>query len=173
MAKLSVPNKILSPKQVVRQWANVPHKFEVELWNFEARVARAAVKIFKQSFEMRRLNTDGSALWPERKRNYSHPILHETGTLQNSIRWRELSGMKGGHSYNGYTFNGIQIYTDPTRFGKAKRHKGFCYAAVHNGPDRFRSGAASGIARRQFIGHSTALDDKIREYSMKLFAMLP
>lgn len=175
MANAVIPQgRVISPKQMVQQWANLPHKFQLEVWNFEMRVARAAVKIFRQSFEMRRLNTEGSAMWPERKRNYKHPILHETGTLRNSIQWRELAGEKGeGHTYQGYTFNGVQIYTDHTRFGTARRHKGFCYAAVHNGPDKFRTGAAAGIARRQFMGHSTEIDEKIREYSMKLFSIMP
>lgn len=171
MAKIVNGGIPLTPKQFILQWTHIPHKFEVGLWGFEATMAREAVAIFKRSFDLRRLNSDGAPSWPERKKHYPHPILNETGTLKNSIRSRRLEqGV-----LEAKTTRGVQIYTDPARFGTAKRHKGFCYAAVHNAPDGKytygKSGAPS--VQRQFIGHSTEIDDKIRECSMKLISILP
>lgn len=147
------------------QWNILRYKFQVNMWNFEIEAGKAAEKVFKGSFALGRFNSNGSTAWPPRKNpKASHPILNETGTLQRSITHRLDRRKKQ-----------IRIYTDPTRFGTAARHAGFCYAAVHNAPDGagFRRGRAANIAQRQFIGHSTVLRDELKRLEPMLFAGFP
>lgn len=163
----------VTPGQVQAQWALLKHVFNVNAWNFEVEASKAAASTFRGSFDMRRLNSQGSTPWPPRKKQPRpyHPILKETGTLKNSIttkvdgRW----SLKGGRHLQAHA------YTDHRKFGTAARHKGFCYAAVHNSPDGagFRTGRAANIAQRQFIGHSTVLDDRLRQLTRLIFRGFP
>lgn len=162
----------VTPGQVSAQWALLKHVFNVNAWNFEVAASKAAVSTFRGSFFLNRLNSSGSSPWPPRKKTPKpyHPMLHETGTLKNSItsrvdgRW----SMKGGRHLQAHAF------TDHKKFGSAARHKGFCYAAVHNSPDSsFRTGRAAGIAQRQFIGHSTVLDNELQKLTHLIFRGFP
>ena len=154
----------ITPKQMQQQWSMLKHKLAVNLWNFEIEAGKAAETVFIGSFAMGRLNTRGSTAWPPRKHPVSHPILNETGTLQRSITSKVFKRKKQ-----------VRIYTDPSKFGTAARHAGFCYAAIHNAPDSkgFRTGRSANIARRQFIGHSTILDDKLKKLEVMIFAGFP
>ena len=166
MAKVFV-GKPLTPKQFMAQWRHLPHKFQVNLWNFEVKAGRAAVEVFKESFDLGRLNTSGSRMWRKRKDRKKHPILVETTSLKNSIKWK--------HSSNKRNPNGVTIYTDPNGFKNTKRHRGFCYAAVHNAPSGTYTYGKSGAPsiRRQFIGHSSVLRDKLDELSILIFNGFP
>lgn len=159
----------ITPEMMVQQWMHASHRFQLNVWNFEVELAKAAVEIFKHSFDLHRLNSNGSRHWRERKRPYKHEILNETGTLKNSIEWRFLNDEPGPSK------GGVQIYTNPSRFMTAARHKGFCYAAVHNAPSgTYTYGATDARSiQRQFIGHSNVLQRKIKELTPKIFAGLP
>lgn len=166
MAKVFV-GKPLTPQQFMAQWRHLPHKFQVNLWNFEVKAGREAVSIFKESFDLKRLNTKGSKTWQRRKDRKPHPLLDETSSLKNSIKWK--------HSSNKSKPSGVTIYTDPKGFKNTKRHRGFCYAAVHNAPSgtyRYGNTGARSI-RRQYIGHSTVLRDKLSELSVIIFNGFP
>ena len=39
--------RTITPKQLARQWANLPNKFEVNIFNFETLVGNAAKKVFQ------------------------------------------------------------------------------------------------------------------------------
>lgn len=155
-----------------QQWVHAQHRFQLNLWNFEIEAGRAAVEVFKGSFDLRRLNTSKSSAWEKRKRNYRHPILEETGTLKNSIEWKFLGQGAGPKQ-------GVRIYTNPSKFGTAKRHAGFCYAAVHNGPpdklgqSSFRTGKVANMPRRQFIGPSSVLDKRLKLLVPTIFIGMP
>ena len=159
----------LKPEMFMQQWMHASHRFQLNVWNFEVELARAAVDIFKQSFDMHRLNTSGSRTWKPRKRNYKHEILRETGTMMNSIEWKYLNDAPGPSK------GGVRIYTNPSKYMTAARHKGFCYAAVHNAPSGTYTYGNTWrrSIQRQFIGHSTVLDRKIKELTPKIFAGLP
>ena len=159
----------ITPAQMVVQWAHASHKFQLNVWNFEVELAKSAVEIFQKSFDLHRFNSQSSSPWKERSRSYTHPILDETGTLKNSIEWKYLNNSVGANK------GGIRIYTNPNKFGTAARHKGFCYAAVHNDPSGSHTYGKTGkpSIQRQFIGHSTELDKKIKDLSIKIFAGLP
>lgn len=162
----------VTPGQVAAQWALLKHVFNVNAWNFEVEASKAAVETFRFSFNKRGFNTQGGGSWPPRKKQKWHPILNETGTLKNSItdkvdkRWSRKGGVRHIQAH---------VYTDHKKFRTAKRHRGFCYAAVHNAPDGegFRTGRAANIARRQFIGYSTVLDDKMLRLTHLLLRGFP
>lgn len=161
----------VTPQQVAAQWALLKHVFDVNAWNFEVEAGKAALEVFRFSFNKRGFNSRGEGKWPPRKHPKPHPVLNETGTLKNSI----TSKVDGRWSRAGGRNMSVHVYTDPKKFGTAARHKGFCYAAVHNSPDGagFRTGRASNIAQRQFIGHSTVLDDKLQKLTRLIFRGFP
>lgn len=160
---------ILTPKQFQQQWMHALHRYQLNVWNFQAEAGRAGVEVFKGSFPMRRLNTSSSKPWKKRSKTWrkKHPILEETGTLKNSIEWKYLGGIGGK--------KGVRIYTNPTKFYTAKRHRGFCYAAVHNDPDGSHTYGRSGVpsVQRQFIGNSSFLDRKFRALAPMIFKGFP
>jgi len=151
-------------QQLINQWKTVPNKFEVGVGNFEVRAAKAAVSVFKESFHLQRFNSPGNFGWKARRDGKSHPILIETGSLMRSIKWQHL-GQKG---------TGVRVYTDPNAFMGTKRHKGFCFAAVHNAKDGTYTYGNTGVrsVQRQYIGHSTVLKDKLEEEMMLIFKRL-
>lgn len=163
--------KKITPGQLVAQWSMLKHVFDVNAWNFEVEASKAAVETFRFSFNRRGFNSRGEGKWPPRKHPKPHPVLNETGTLKNSITWKvdgRWSGAGGRHL-------SAHAYTDPKKFGSAARHKGFCYAAVHNSPEGsgFRTGNATNIAQRQFIGHSTVLDERLEKLTHLIFRGFP
>lgn len=156
----------ISPQQMMNQWRHIPHIFQVNVRNFEARVGMVAQEVFQGSFDLKRLNSTGSTPWRARKDTKPHPILNETSSLKNSITWRHVSSSKIG---------GVQIYTDPKGFKNTARHRGFCYAAIHNAPSgTYTYGKHGGPSiQRQYIGHSSVLKDKIKELSYIIFTDFP
>ncbi len=158
---------VLTPKQFVAQWRNLPHKFQVNLWNFEVKAGKAAKEAFQDSFDMKRLNSSGSSLWPARSKytKGGHPLLVDTGSLKNSIKWK--------HAGDRSNPSGVVVYTDPNGFNGTSSHQGFCYAAVHNGPQRFRTGVMRNMPRRQFMGYSTVVKDELLKLSSMIFQGFP
>lgn len=159
--------KPLSPQQVVSQWKVMPNKLAVNIWNFEVKAGKAAQKIFKESFDLKRFNSSGSTPWPQRSKHSRsiHPLMVETGSLKRSIKWKHM-GDKSDPT-------GVTIYTDPNGFSHTKRHRGFCYAAVHNGPNTFRKGRVRNMPRRQFIGNSSVLEEELKNLSAMIFQGFP
>lgn len=157
----------ITPRQLAQQWATLPNKFEVNVFNFETLVGNAAKKAFKDSFYLRRFNDKRSFAWKDNHR--PHPILEETGNLKNSIVWQRTSSGGGKR--------GVSIYTDPLAFKHSKRQYGrnFCYAAIHNegGSGVGATGSAAHIKQRRFIGYSSVVADKISSYSIRIFDGFP
>ena len=151
----------ITPHQLAAQWRFIPYKFAVNLWNFEVKAGKEAVEVFKESFDLKRLNASNSMLWRPRKDNRPHPLLNETSSLKNSIKWKRIGFIKS---------KGVNIYTDPKGFRNTNRHRGFCYAAVHNDPSGSHTYGRSGSPsiQRQFMGHSNVLDDKIESIARKV-----
>lgn len=160
--------KKITPKQLSEQWLRLPNKLAVNIWNFEVRAGKEAVSVFKQSFTLLRFNSSGEFPWRERSDRKSHPILNETGSLKESISWKHLGGGDSGGK-------GVRIYTDPGKFKNTKRHRGFCYAAIHNAKDGTYTYGNTGVRsiQRQYIGHSTVLKDKLKALSSIIFEGFP
>lgn len=161
--------QLITPKQLMMQWAVLPNKFEVNVFNFETIMGDAAKHIFKQSFYLRRFNSASSFAWQPRRDKKRHQLLEETGNLKNSIVWKHFKGTGNKR--------GVSIYTDPFAFKHSKRQYGrnFCYAAVHNDPSGSHTYGNTGVRsiQRQFIGYSTVLNDKLQSYSIRIFDGFP
>lgn len=154
----------ITPRQMIAQWAGATHKFQVNVHNFEVEAGKLAVETFKESFDKHRMNTQGAKRWAPWQGSYSGKgsLMNETGTLKNSIKVKEIKAHK------------VHIFTDPSAFGSSARHQGFCYAAVHNNLESLAIKPAKGPKReRQFIGHSTVLENKLKKQSIHLFDGLP
>lgn len=160
---------VITPKQLRQQWVHVLHHFQLNLWNFEVEAGKAGVQVFRGSFDMRRMNTPGSMPWKKRSTTWrrSHPILEETGTLKNSIEWKKTGGAGIG--------KGVRIFTNPAKFATAKRHKGFCYAAVHNDPSGSHTYGNTGTPsiQRQFMGDSDYFNTKLKKLVPSIFKGFP
>lgn len=161
--------KVITPKQLVAQWRHLPHKLSVNLWNFEVKAGKAAQETFQESFDIKRFNSRGGTTWASRSKwsKAKHPLMVETGSLQKSIKWKHL-GDKGAPA-------GVTIFTDPNGFTHTKSHRGFCYAAVHNAPASLgtRRGRVKNMPRRQFMGHSTVLQEELKKLSPMIFQGFP
>lgn len=156
--------KKTTPEAMLLQWQLLRHMFDVGLYNFEVKAAQIAESGFKASFANKRFHATGSSPWPHRKKlpQPFHHILSETGTLERSITGKVPAMRLVSDKARKQT---VKVFTDPSKFGTAARHQGFCYAAVHNSPDSkgFRSGRAAGIAQRQFMGNSDLIENKIHD----------
>lgn len=150
------------------QWRDVPHKFSVNLWNFEVKAGKAAVEIFQSSFDVKQFMSVDSVPWKPRskKSKGSHPLMVETGTLKGSIKWKHL-GDKASPS-------GVSVYTDPKHFRNNKYHKGFCFAEIHNSPSpTVRRGRVAMMPQRQFMGHTKFLEDELYKLADVIFKGFP
>lgn len=161
--------KNITPQQMIAQWRHLPHKFQINLWNFEVKAGKLAVSIFQESFELKRFNSSGSMAWKPRspKNKKLHPLMTESFSLKKSIKWKHL-GKRGAAS-------GVTIYTDPNGFNNTFSHRGFCFAAVHNAPDSLgtRTGHMKNMPQRQFMGHSSVLKEELKKLSVMIFQGFP
>lgn len=167
-------------RNIQRAWANVPHKFQVNLNEAVAGVGRYAVATFKGSFSKKAFNSANGAPWPslKGKANPGHSsLLIETGALKDSITY---SVMQNGLDRE------IDVYTDPKVFARENRNpSGKCFAAIHNsggGIAATPGSKAAGILQRQFMptdrgmsssGDSSYMEDKLRNLHVKIFRNLP
>lgn len=154
---------------MIAQWRHLPHKFHINLWNFEVKVGKMAVHVFQESFDIKRFNDAGSVAWKPRSAHSkkTHPLMTESYSLKKSIKWKHMGG-KG-------IAKGVTIYTDPNAFQHTYSHRGFCYAAVHNAPDSLgtRRGRVKNMPQRQFMGHSSVLAEELKKLSVIIFQGFP
>lgn len=156
--------KKLTPAQFLAQWQNADHIFQVNVHNFEVLAGRAAVEVFQGSFSKKKFNSRGGSSWASWQGSYSGKgtLLDETGVLKNSIKVKSIDS----HT--------ITIFTDPADFNANIRHKGFCFAAVHNNLNELTHKPSKGPkAQRQFIGHSTVLEKELEKLNVHIFKGLP
>ena len=93
-------SRVISPANFARQWIGAINKFEFNVFNFETKAGDEVEKIFRKSFYLHHLNAPGQTSWvPLRESTLSrkgvlpHSILQETGTLENSIKWKLDGGV--------------------------------------------------------------------------------
>lgn len=159
----------ITPRQLITQWQHKPHMFQVNVWNFEVKAGKAAQDIFRKSFDMKRFNDDNSTAWKPRslQSRGSHPLMVQTSSLKNSIKWKHMNQRGTGDG-------GVTIYTDPNGFMNTARHRGFCYAEIHNSPNSsVRRGRIRNMPQRQFMGDSSVLDDELDKLSAMIFKGFP
>ena len=90
-------------QDTLNQWKLAPSKFAANYYTTKIEIGETYVREFKKSFDLKKIPGTGR-YWRNRKRDYPHPILNETGTLKESITYSLLEG------------SGLQIYTDETKF---------------------------------------------------------
>lgn len=168
-------------QQMVRQWLGASHKFEVNLSNAEATIARTATETFRKSFDLKKFNSRNAAPWRplqgEPKETHV-ALLHETGALRSSIQY-EMAHFPGLGGL-------ITVFTDPKVFSRELRNKkGTCFAAIHNSGGSIEATPgtpASKIYQRQFMptdsgevssGDSSYMVDLYRKLHVKIFYGLP
>ena len=163
--------KLKNIKEMVLQMTIAAHQISIASEHYRIVLAQRALKIFQDSFTLKRFNSAGEKHWEpltewtrnkrrrtrnrlsgEAKRQWPKPgdILRETGNLYKSLEFMQT----------------IKPFTSGVR-ANAK------YAGIHNDP---RPGETYGdgwgglfsplkpVTRRQFMGHSTLLDDFVRIY---------
>ena len=154
----------ITPEQWAAQWANLGHKFQVNVHNFEVKAGKAAVEVFKESFDRHRFNSQGSRAWPRWQGKYSSrgSLLNEFGLLKESIK------VKGIRSHT------VTIHSDPNSYARHRRHPGFCFAQVHNNLNTINNKPLRGPKKeRQFIGHSTVLKRELEQLNIHIFDGFP
>lgn len=159
------------------QWIDAAHRFEVNEHNFEIKTMKDLQQLFLSNFESKSFNrvpwprwTSRYAQWVYENSHSGHTMLDETGTLKRSIKTdvppigkNNMRGMRRS-----------KMYTDPSAFGTAKRHPGFCYAEVHNNLNSLISKPYPGPKfRRQFMGHSNATLSILRSNERMIFQGFP
>lgn len=173
MAKISrgIP---ISPEQWMAQWEHLPHQFDLNIWDFEVSVGKAAVEIFQQSFDLNRFNSKGSLAWRQRPRHNKGGnlvgSLVESKSLRNSIKYKPEPFFRGKGK--------VKVFTDPAAFTGTYSHRGFCFAAVHNSDDpSVRTGRVANMPQRQFMPtdkkDSTVMHDKLMELNRMIFRTFP
>lgn len=144
-------------KRLVLQMTIAAHQLPIaaEHWRFV--LAQRALKIFQDSFTMKKFNSKGASRWlantkatrDKRKRKGTWPgankLMQETNALYNSLEY----------------ISNVSAFTSGVRANAS-------YAGFHNDP---RPGETYGrifgakpVTRRQFMGHSTLIDDFIMSY---------
>ena len=154
----------LTPEQWAAQWVNAPHRFQINVHNFEVKAGKAAVDVFQGSFDRKRLNTANSKSWPKWQGQYSGggTLLDEFGYLRKSIKVKSVMDHK------------VVIHTDPSEFSGHTRNSGFCFAEVHNNLDSIGNKPKRGPKReRQFICVSTVLEAELKKLSVHIFDGFP
>jgi hypothetical protein len=163
----------IKPETLHAQWVDLPHAITVNVHNFTVLASKAALEIFDKSFDEKRFYSADGKKWHKRvsKKKQSHPLLQETGTLRNSIVARTSSHATVAPNL---LTDHAKVFTDPTKFTSQKRHKGFCYAAVHN---NFKSLVVKPMCgpkyERKFMGHSTYLLGELQELEKLIFDKFP
>lgn len=135
-------------------------------------LAGMAAFVFKRSFEIHGFySKNRGGPWQvskaSNKRGNGNTTLYESGALMDSIT---ISGNIQGHNHKS-----ARIFTDPKEFAeKPYSHRGTCYAAIHNFGPPYTYGRHGGLAvQRQFMGHSTYIDEYIKTHQHLIFQGFP
>lgn len=155
----------MSFNQFYMQIVSIAHQIPIATSNWKLVLAHRALAVFRQSFTLKRFNSDGAKKWPlntawtRKKRKSKKPstwpganrLMQETNALYKSIKLM-----------NTFTFTGV---TASAR-----------YAGVHNCPTTGMTyGNGFGgiftppkpVTQRQFMGHSTEIDKFIATYERR------
>lgn len=155
----------LKPADFAAMMEMLPHGYMVALHNFEVEAGREAEEHFQSSFVDKSFNGKSWAGWQNGFVGRGE-LMHETGTLMNSIKACEPVK-------RGANVDLIKVHTDPRDFHNARRNKGLCYAGVHNNLDSIKNKPPRGPkVQRQFMGYSPKLEKKIQEMGYEMLQRL-
>lgn len=164
----------MTPEQFMQHARELPMLLDVKVFDFTVAMAHKAQDTFRRSFGNQGFYSAGAPRWQPltaytmRKRAWhgtlkSNPILREYGVLRDSIKVKESKSLESmGHVIT------QTVWTDPLVFSRSRYHRGFVYAGVHNNPsigDTYGKWFGGKQAKqRQFMGHSTYVDDWQEKY---------
>lgn len=149
-------------REMVLQMTVSAHQMSIAFEHWRIVLAKRALKIFQDSFEMKKFNSAGEVRWKantswtvkKRKRRKTWPgankLMQEYNNLYKSLKdiptvKRFTSGVKATSKYAGY-------HNDP--------RPGDTYGDGFGG----KFSPPKSIVRRQFMGHSTLIDEFINQY---------
>lgn len=154
--------KLKNFKELALQMAIAAHQVSIAAEHYRFVLAQRALKIFQESFELKRFNSARTVRWKlntewtrkKRKRKGTWPgagkLMQETNELYKSLEYIPR----------------INAFTSGVRANAP-------YAGIHNDPrpgETYGNGfggifsPAKAVTRRQFMGHSSLLDDFINAY---------
>lgn len=152
--------KLANINELYRLNLLIAHQFPIALANWRNVLAYRAQAVFKQSFTMKKFNSDGEVRWKSisswtvkkrKKKGYwpnANRLLQETNKLYKSIEVE--TGTTGAKVVAKAPYAGIHNDPEPgMTYGN-----GFGYKYHHLKP----------VTKRQFMGHSTEIDKFIGEY---------
>lgn len=180
----------LTLDQFVAQWApggnskRIVSRFEVNIFDFTTIAGNYSKRFFQTSFMVGGFYGSGKSWEPRQSRwgkRKTHPILIETGTLKNSIKFESKQ-----ISHTGWTDSRKRIFSRGSRYDiwttekskrKGKNRYGH-YAAIHNTDPRYSNFKVNGHSnkkpvQRQFIGISPVLDKDIERFLHIIFRGFP
>lgn len=154
---------VLTPKQFHQQLSVAAHQSVVALEHWKHVLSQRALAVFKESFKLKKFNSYGGEKWKRntewtvKKRKWkgtwpgANKLMQETNALYNSLKTEAKNG----------------VYSVVT---------GVRYAGIHNDPEPgWTYGDGFGgkysppkpVTKRQFMGHSTKIDQFIRMYERR------
>lgn len=141
---------------MLNHFKTLPNKFDLQVSNAKLDVGKLYVEGFMKSFDDEGFIGSGKK-WPRRKRNYTHPIMQETGSLKRSISFELIPSET------------IRIYTREHELNKdVKNGRKSSYAKFHND----QTGTWGNNVQRQFIGDSELLERQAIERLNMIFDRL-
>lgn len=149
-------------KQMVLQMTIAAHQMAIAAQHYRFVLAQRALKIFQDSFELKKFNSAGEARW----------VANSTWTVRKRKRKRTWPGAnKLLQEYN-KLYQSVQYVPAINAFTSGVRANA-SYAGFHNDPrpgENYGNGwggrfsPPKPVIRRQFMGHSTLLEDFINTY---------
>lgn len=158
---------VLKPNELYRHLMVVAHQIPIASEHWRMVLAQRALAVFRESFKMKKYNSWGGAKWQKiskwtrdkRKRKGTWPgagrLMQETNALYKSLE-----------VYNKGFTSGVLAkapYAGIHNFGEDENGKPYTYG---NGFGKIYSPAKQ-VVQRQFMGHSTKIDDFIMEFEKR------
>ena len=153
--------------EVALQLGIASHFVDIAMDQWMNVVVQRAMKVFQESFEMKKFNSDsGGKRWPRlrpstikmRKKKGLWPgqggMLEATGSLRDSLEIEKVA-------------TGYSITTKPVSYIDGRTR---VYAGIHNDPRFFGAthySTGTPYAQRKFMGHSTKIDEFILKYQSR------
>ena len=150
----------MKPEEFKREIDRIRQKVPELINTYGPRIAGTiAVSEFKRNFQTE--SFDGKK-WPEVKRRtagqpaYTYAAMHHPARLMRPILTGETGDLARSIEIKKAEQGEATIWTSPSAFGSKQP-----YGAVHNEGLKAGRGAGFVMPKRQFIGRTDALDDKI------------
>lgn len=166
----------LTPIEWRRQLIIAAHQSEIAKEQWKTILIKRAETVFKESFTLKRFNSKGSEAWPKntqwtikKRRRTEHWEKHKRWGSYYRTAGGTWPGAGGLMQETGRLSKQFKIIRKPFSLALATDTP---YAGIHNAPEGSgytygRICGAQPVKRRQFMGHSTLIDDFIEKYERR------